>query len=54
MANKEKMKLLSKRSSYQIPRILCACLRSYKEKRLIKKGMDKIERELEIDRFLKA
>ena len=28
MPNQEKMKLLSKRSSYEIPRVLCTCLRS--------------------------
>ena len=28
MANEEKMKLLSKRSSYEVSKVLCACLRS--------------------------
>ena len=48
------LQALSKRKSFELPRVLCSCMRSREDKRLIDKGLERIDNELEIDEFLKT
>ena len=51
---KEKLDFLSLRTSFELSKALCVCFRSKKEKKLINRGINRIQKELEIDRFLKT
>ena len=42
------------RSPFELPRTAFTCLRTNKEKRMILKGLNLINKELEVDRFLKG
>ena len=51
---KDKLKILNKREPFKLSRVLCTFLRSQKEKKMIDYGLKRIDRELEIVRFLRA
>ena len=42
------------RMPLELPRVAFTCLRANKEKRMIQKGMNLINKELEVDQFLKG
>ena len=46
---KEKIEHLKNRKSFHLPYVLCTCLRRRKEKKLVKEGLNRIQKELEID-----
>ena len=51
---KDKLDFLSKRKPFHTNKVLCKCLKSKQEKRIILSGLSRVDKELEIDRFLKT
>ena len=51
--DQSKAKLLRHRKHFQLPQVAFLCLRSGKDRKMMAVGIDRIEKELEIDRFLK-
>ena len=52
-STKSKLYFLKKRIPFEIANVICICLRSRKQRKQEKNGLSRIERELEIKRFLK-
>ena len=52
-SNEFKLNYLRLRTPLRLPRIFCECMRSRKDKKIKGKGLRKIEKEFEIDQFLK-
>ena len=49
----QRIQQLTRRTSFELSKVCCTRCRSQKEKKLISKGMLRIQRELEVKRFLK-
>ena len=49
MTQEDKIEYLKTRTSFKLPYVLCTCLRRWKEKKMVKEGLNRIQKELEID-----
>ena len=54
MTQQQKIQHLENRSSFSLAKVLCQCLRTREEKNMMEKGIKRLDKELEIDRFLKG
>ena len=52
-SNDDKLLYLDERTPFSLPKVFCDCMRNRKDKNAKEKGLRRIDKELEIDNFLK-
>ena len=52
-SNDEKLQYLQERTPFSLLKVFCDCMRSRRNKNAKEKGLKRIDKELEIDKFLK-
>ena len=53
-SHKEQLEIFESRTPFKLSRVFLSCLRSQKERKLMNKGLNRINKELEVDRFLRG